>query len=77
MTKTIEDYLNAPDFANEPKALREVHAIRLKIHDERKGMTVVEYNAIVHQRAVRFLAPEEKNAAVSRWTIPLYSRWSA
>jgi hypothetical protein len=58
MTKTIDDYLNDPDLASEPQALREVHAIRLKIHDERKGMTAAEYNAIVHQRATRFLAPD-------------------
>jgi len=58
MTKTIDDYLNDPDLANEPRALREVHVIRLKIHDERKGMTVAEYNTIVHQRAVRFLASD-------------------
>jgi hypothetical protein len=58
MTKTIDDYLNDPNLANEPQALREVHAIRLKIHDERKGMTVAEYNTIVHERAARFLAPD-------------------
>ena len=59
MTKTIDDYLKDPDLANEPQALREVHAIRLKIHDERKGMTAAEYNAIVHQRATRFLASDK------------------
>ena len=53
--KTLEDYLNDPGLAGEPEALREIHAIRLKIHDDRKGMKAVEYNAIVHQRAVRFL----------------------
>jgi hypothetical protein len=58
MTKTINDYLNDPDLVNEPEALREVHAIRLKIHDERKEMTATEYNAIVHQRAIRFLAAD-------------------
>jgi hypothetical protein len=56
--KTLDDYLNDPELANEPSALREVHAIRLKIHDERKGMTAAEYNAIVHERATRFLAPD-------------------
>jgi len=56
MMKTINDYLNDPDLVNEPEALREVHAIRLKIHDERKEMTAAEYNAIVHQRAVKFLS---------------------
>jgi len=59
MIKTLDDYLNDPDLANEPEALREVHAIRLKIHDERKGMTVAEYNAIVHEKAARFLASEK------------------
>jgi hypothetical protein len=34
--KTFNDYLNDPDLANEPSALREVHAIRLKIYDEIK-----------------------------------------
>jgi len=69
MTKTLDDYLNDPDLANEPSALREVHAIRLKIHDERKGMTAAEYNAIVRQRAARFLAPDTplpSGAAVTR-----------
>jgi len=62
--KTINDYLNDPDLINEPEALREVHAIRLKIHDERKGMTATEYNAIVHQRAIRFLAADPLNPRV-------------
>jgi hypothetical protein len=30
--KTVQDYMNDPDLADEPEALREVHAIRLKIH---------------------------------------------
>jgi hypothetical protein len=58
MTKTIDDYLKDPDLADEPQALREVHAIRLKIHDERKGMTAAEYNAIVRQKAARFLTSD-------------------
>lgn len=58
MTKTIDDYLKDPDLVDEPYALREVHAIRLKIHDERKKMTAAEYNAIVRQRAAKFLAPK-------------------
>ncbi|MDR0474173.1 MAG: hypothetical protein LBH43_10945 [Treponema sp.] len=56
MTKTLDDYLNDPDLANEPEALREIHAIRLKIRDERKGMTTAEYNSVVHKRAAAFLA---------------------
>jgi len=58
MTKTIDDYLKDPDIAHEPQALREIHAIRLKIHDERKEMTATEYNAIVHQRAAHFFASD-------------------
>ncbi|MDR1215768.1 MAG: hypothetical protein LBK25_03700 [Treponema sp.] len=43
--KTINDYLNEPALANEPMALREVHAIRLMIHDETKDMTIEEKRA--------------------------------
>jgi len=63
MAKTIDDYLNDPDLANEPEALREVHAIRLKIHDERKGMTAAEYNVIVRQRAAHFLAADDQRSS--------------
>jgi len=58
MMKTIDDYMKEPELADEPQALREVHAIRLKIHDERKGMKAEEYNAVVRQRAARFLASD-------------------
>jgi len=40
--KTYLDYMNEPDISNEPSALREVHAIRLLIADETKGMTQVQ-----------------------------------
>jgi hypothetical protein len=56
MTKTLEDYMNDPDLADEPDALREVHAIRLKIHDETKDMTAAEHTAYFHAGAIRFLA---------------------
>jgi hypothetical protein len=68
MTKTLEDYMKDPDLAREPKALREIHAIRLKIREERQGMTPAEYNAIVHQRAVAFLG-REYTSKVSETTI--------
>ena len=59
MVKTLEEYMNDPDIINEPLALREIHAIRLMIHDERKEMTAAEYNTIVHERAIKFLIPEK------------------
>jgi hypothetical protein len=40
--KKYEDYYNDPDIIDEPAALREVHAIRLKIQDETKGLTPKE-----------------------------------
>jgi hypothetical protein len=43
--KTIDDYLNDPSLANEPTALREIHAIRLMIYDETKNMTMEEKRA--------------------------------
>lgn len=57
-TKTLDDYMNDPDIIDEPMALREIHAIRLKIYDETKGMTASEYNSYVHERASRFLFSE-------------------
>jgi hypothetical protein len=48
--KTIQDYMKDPRITGDPemtKALepiREIHAIRLKLQDERAGMTAVEYN---------------------------------
>ena len=56
MNKTFDDYFYDPDIINEPTALREIHAIRLMINDERKGMTASEYNAIVRKRAKKFIA---------------------
>ena len=58
MTKTLDDYMNDPDLANEPAALREIHAIRLKIHDETKGMTAEEHAAYFNGSAARLLGKE-------------------
>jgi hypothetical protein len=41
--RTFRDYLNTPEIADEPLYLREIHVARLKIHDERKGMTDREF----------------------------------
>ncbi|MDR0841973.1 MAG: hypothetical protein LBP68_00970 [Acidobacteriota bacterium] len=43
--KTLDDYLKDPDLVNEPAEVREVHAIRLKIHDETRNMTPSEHTA--------------------------------
>jgi hypothetical protein len=53
MKKTIEDYMNDPEIADEPSALREVHAIRLKIYDEIKDMTATEMTAYFHKGAMK------------------------
>ncbi|GHV78735.1 hypothetical protein AGMMS49944_05260 [Spirochaetia bacterium] len=43
--KTVQDYMNDPRILNDaglmaaPEEIREVHAIRLKHHDETDGMT--------------------------------------
>jgi len=39
--------MNDPDIINEPMPLREIHAIRLMIHDETKDMTPEERTALV------------------------------
>jgi hypothetical protein len=58
MTKTLDEYLNDPELAGEPEALREVHAIRLLIRDETRGMTAEEHTAYFHEAAARLLAPD-------------------
>jgi len=67
MAKTLDDYMNDPDIVDEPMPLQEIHAIRLKIHDETKDMTPEEYGAYVHRRAMRFLngAPAQKAATAA------------
>jgi len=37
--------MNGAEIVNEPMPLREIHAIRLKIYDETKGMTTDERRA--------------------------------
>jgi hypothetical protein len=56
--RTYEDYLNDPALAGEPRALREVHAMRLKVQDEIRGMTAAEQTAYFHEAAARLLAPD-------------------
>ena len=47
MKKTLEAYMNDPDIIDEPMPLREIHAIRLMIHDETKNMTPEERTSFV------------------------------
>jgi len=51
MNKTLDYYMNDPDIADEPAALKEVHAIRLKIYDETKRMTSAERTEYYQKRA--------------------------
>ncbi|MCL2688852.1 MAG: hypothetical protein FWE57_03255 [Chitinispirillia bacterium] len=60
MRKDLDYYMNDPDIIDEPMGLREVHAIRLRIHDETKGMTPEEHTAYFREGAKQFLA--RKNA---------------
>jgi len=56
MIKTLDDYMNDPDIADEPMPIREIHAIRLMIYDETKDMSADEETAYFHERAVRAMA---------------------
>jgi hypothetical protein len=48
--KTVQDYLNDPRILNDkglmdgPEEIREIHAIRLKIQDEKARIGEAEYN---------------------------------
>jgi hypothetical protein len=51
----LTKYMNDPDIVNEPMALREVHAIRLKIYAETKEMTSEEKTKRVRERSQTLL----------------------
>jgi hypothetical protein len=53
--KTLADYLNRPEIADEPMAHREVHAIRLMQQDETKDMTPEQRREYAHKKAMTFL----------------------
>jgi hypothetical protein len=50
--RTIEEYMNDPAIADEPLPVREIHAARLLIQDERKGMTVREFSEAAKRDAI-------------------------
>ena len=66
MKKTLESYMNNQDIINEPMPLREIHAIRLMIHDETKDMTPEERtsrvsaasSALLRQHGIRLKTVE-------------------
>ena len=53
--RTFQDYMETPEIAGEPLYLREVHAARLKIQDERKGMTDTEFIDTLNARYANIL----------------------
>jgi hypothetical protein len=56
------DYMNDPVIAEEPRALREIHAARLMIQDERKGLTAREFGNAAKDGAI---------AIAKKYNIPL------
>lgn len=56
MNKNLDEYMSDPDIANEPEAIREIHAIRFMIYDETKDMTVAEHTAYYSGSADRILS---------------------
>ena len=47
----LAKYMNDPDIIDEPLALREIHAIRLMIHDETEGLSPEERSARANRNA--------------------------
>jgi hypothetical protein len=58
--KTLHDYLTDPRILSDkemmasPEPVREVHAARLKIQDETRGMSAKERAEYDHKKAVHF-----------------------
>ena len=65
--KTVADYLNDPRILNDPdmagtlEPIREIHAIRLMLQDERSGMSPEEEVKYLNNKAEAFLAPMGKS----------------
>ena len=49
------NYMNDPDIVNEPMPLREVHAIRLMLHDKTKHMSPEEHAEYVNREAAAII----------------------
>ena len=60
--KTVSDYLNDPRILNDPdmigalEPVREIHAIRLMLQDERAGMSPEEEIEYLNKKTAAFLA---------------------
>ncbi|MDR2734942.1 MAG: hypothetical protein LBC99_09965 [Spirochaetota bacterium] len=64
MRKPLDDYMNDPDIIDEPMPLKEIHAIRLRFHDETKDMTAEEKTAYYNEGPEKFL--ERRNALLCK-----------
>ena len=51
----LERYINDPDIMNEPMPMREIHAIRLMINDETKGLAPEERACRIHEKARKLI----------------------
>jgi hypothetical protein len=60
--KTVQDYMNDPRITGDPEMMaapepiREIHAVRLKYHDETAGMTVDERLSYIRKKSDAFFA---------------------
>ena len=65
--KTITEYLNDPRILDDPamaealEPIKEIHAIRLMLQDERAGMSPEEEVEYLNKKAEEFLAPMGKS----------------
>jgi hypothetical protein len=51
-----EKYLEDPELADEPMPMREVHAIRLAMHEETKHMTPEEHTRRVNAQVQKLMS---------------------
>lgn len=66
----LEKYLDDPEIVNEPTPLREVHAIRLMMHDETKEMSSAElrsyYAEAVKEAREKYGVPASQSAGFEK-----------
>jgi hypothetical protein len=51
----LDKYMHDSDIINDPMPLREVHAIRLMLHEKTAGMTPEEQTSYMHNQAQKMV----------------------
>ena len=76
MAKTYMDFYNDPSIADEPKPLREVHAVRMLIAHENEGLSPAQWAEKTNARAAAIMKKYGlKNTIIKQPPSSDYPEW--